>query len=813
MSNPGVLRQQLQHVQLMLKGTTQRMEAEEASFRLMLDQHQHRVHCLSAEINNLQRQEAQLFAAVVSAQSAADPDSPAQVGAMSPHLQHTQQHAPGIPAQQQQPHPATAVQQQAQPQPGLPSAQPAPSSSLSHAAAAKEFVPRPVQLHEQQAHHSQPATSPQPAAAAAFSPPARSGAASALAGAAAGAPGFAPPPDFDPGQQDRAQQALPGLGPSQQDHALRPSTGRAAPPGFAQQPGFREQQQQQGAAHAAAEVAPKPADTSPLAAFPVPGQQHPRQQQASLQPPVMPLPEQPCAVAAAPAEGRAASDQPEWDVHASSCLLSDMLQSSAPRAETQPPPQGHQRQPNGPRQSSLSSSGGSEAADAAAAEGGPGPGSQPRGKEKGRGSGAYEDLLRGYVGGKRAQQSRQGGLPAEEGQETAMAVCGPQDFPSLGGASIGHSSSTTPAITAPAWANKWASGNLKAKLSAPGSGGSSTGTGGGDGSSGGWGAAAQPGEHHQQASIDLPGSAKRSVEEAEVEAGLRVPVDVTPDAARRRQVQKQVFEQVEVQLKQRRKVNVLEGLELHRGVLTPAEQARVVEAVEHWVALGRSGHLRGRTFSAPKKWLPGKGRVTMQMGCCYNYATDSEGRPPGILSSELVEPMPPLLQALCRRLTRWGVLPAAKEPNSAIVNVYEEGDCIPPHVDSRDFTRPFCTLSLVSEESIMFAQKLVPAGPGKFEARDGCGPALIPLPLGSCLVLKGYGGDQAMHCVPPVRSRRISITLRRMGHEHGEAVRREVQAYEQRYGRLRGFWEEERGVAAYNGRRRGSNSGGAITIK
>lgn len=34
--------------------------------------------------------------------------------------------------------------------------------------------------------------------------------------------------------------------------------------------------------------------------------------------------------------------------------------------------------------------------------------------------------------------------------------------------------------------------------------------------------------------------------------------------------------------------------------------------------------------------------------------------------------MPPLLQALCRRLTRWGVLPAAKEPDSAIVNVYEE---------------------------------------------------------------------------------------------------------------------------------------------
>lgn len=44
---------------------------------------------------------------------------------------------------------------------------------------------------------------------------------------------------------------------------------------------------------------------------------------------------------------------------------------------------------------------------------------------------------------------------------------------------------------------------------------------------------------------------------------------------------------------------------------------------------GRAGQLLGRTFSAPKKWLPGKGRVTMQFGCCYNYATDAQGRPPG----------------------------------------------------------------------------------------------------------------------------------------------------------------------------------------
>lgn len=27
-----------------------------------------------------------------------------------------------------------------------------------------------------------------------------------------------------------------------------------------------------------------------------------------------------------------------------------------------------------------------------------------------------------------------------------------------------------------------------------------------------------------------------------------------------------------------------------------------------------------RTYNEPKKWMRGKGRVTIQFGCCYNYA-------------------------------------------------------------------------------------------------------------------------------------------------------------------------------------------------
>lgn len=44
---------------------------------------------------------------------------------------------------------------------------------------------------------------------------------------------------------------------------------------------------------------------------------------------------------------------------------------------------------------------------------------------------------------------------------------------------------------------------------------------------------------------------------------------------------------------------------------------------------GEEGRMKGRTFSAPRKWERGKGRKTIQFGCCYNYATDRQGREKG----------------------------------------------------------------------------------------------------------------------------------------------------------------------------------------
>ncbi|KAK9165205.1 hypothetical protein Scep_000396 [Stephania cephalantha] len=204
-------------------------------------------------------------------------------------------------------------------------------------------------------------------------------------------------------------------------------------------------------------------------------------------------------------------------------------------------------------------------------------------------------------------------------------------------------------------------------------------------------------------------------------------------------------------------VNILEGLELHTGVFSAAEQKRIVNSVYELQEKGRNGEFRERTYSAPQKWMRGKGRVTIQFGCCYNYATDKNGNPPGILRDEYVDPIPHLFKVIIRRLVGWHVLPPSCVPDSCIVNIYEEGDCIPPHIDNHDFVRPFCTVSFLSECNILFGSNLKIVGPGEFS-----GAAEIPLPVGSVLVLNGNGADVAKHCVPAVPTKRISITFRKM---------------------------------------------------
>ncbi|KAG2604074.1 RNA demethylase ALKBH9B-like [Panicum virgatum] len=272
-----------------------------------------------------------------------------------------------------------------------------------------------------------------------------------------------------------------------------------------------------------------------------------------------------------------------------------------------------------------------------------------------------------------------------------------------------------------------------------------------------WADMAQEDELAAAAEEDAPAAAADDGEEGD-EVG-RPKVQLTRDQREQRRFKNVVRKKDFICLERinGRLVNILEGIELHAGVFSSAEQRRIVECVYDLQERGRRGELGDRTYTEPQKWMRGKGRVTIQFGCCYNYATDKNGNPPGIIQTIVSDPMPDLFKTMVKRLVRWQVLPPTCVPDSCIVNIYEPADCIPPHIDSHDFVRPFCTVSFLSECNILFGSNLRASAPGEFT-----GSIAIPLPVGSVLVLNGNGADVAKHCVPAVPTKRISITFRKM---------------------------------------------------
>ncbi|AEE32377.1 2-oxoglutarate (2OG) and Fe(II)-dependent oxygenase superfamily protein [Arabidopsis thaliana] len=87
-------------------------------------------------------------------------------------------------------------------------------------------------------------------------------------------------------------------------------------------------------------------------------------------------------------------------------------------------------------------------------------------------------------------------------------------------------------------------------------------------------------------------------------------------------------------------VNILEGLELHTEVFNAAEQRRIVDKVCELQEKVQKGELK-RAFTAQ-----GKGRSTIQFGCCFNYRTSKTGNLAGILKHETVDPLPHLFKVI-----------------------------------------------------------------------------------------------------------------------------------------------------------------------
>ncbi|XP_020591299.1 RNA demethylase ALKBH5-like [Phalaenopsis equestris] len=187
-------------------------------------------------------------------------------------------------------------------------------------------------------------------------------------------------------------------------------------------------------------------------------------------------------------------------------------------------------------------------------------------------------------------------------------------------------------------------------------------------------------------------------------------------------------------------VNILEGLELHTGVFSERDERRILDCVFDIWDKGFVGLLMKKTYSKPQKWMRGKGQITIQCGCYYNFAKDRLGNPSGILRYDEVDPLPSEIKRIIKRMVRWSILPANYIPNSCIINIYEEKECILPHINYHDFVKPFCTISFMSKSNILLGREIDIVGPGEFR-----GSVEIPLLVCSVLILKGNGADLTKH--------------------------------------------------------------------
>ncbi|KAG6491301.1 hypothetical protein ZIOFF_052639 [Zingiber officinale] len=91
-----------------------------------------------------------------------------------------------------------------------------------------------------------------------------------------------------------------------------------------------------------------------------------------------------------------------------------------------------------------------------------------------------------------------------------------------------------------------------------------------------------------------------------------------------------------------RLVNILEGLGLHAGVFSPAEQKQIVDCIYVLQKKGRNGELRERTYSEPRKWSSSDNnsvRLLLQLRSGNFTALDKKGNSPGIIRDEQVDPI------------------------------------------------------------------------------------------------------------------------------------------------------------------------------
>ena len=200
-------------------------------------------------------------------------------------------------------------------------------------------------------------------------------------------------------------------------------------------------------------------------------------------------------------------------------------------------------------------------------------------------------------------------------------------------------------------------------------------------------------------------------------------------------------------------IDVLEGLVMHKDAISKEFESELISFVQTQCGRGRRGELKKPTYlRASGARSQGNQREAIMYGGFFDFNRARPGK------RGLVPPFPPILERLVDCLMTNNYLPADVRPDSCIINQYDTGDCIPPHVDHQSYYRPISTLSLLGEEPMLVGSRFRTVRSCTWA--PVCGTS-IPLARRSLLVLGGNSGNIAKHCISACHGPRISITLRK----------------------------------------------------
>jgi alkylated DNA repair dioxygenase AlkB len=175
--------------------------------------------------------------------------------------------------------------------------------------------------------------------------------------------------------------------------------------------------------------------------------------------------------------------------------------------------------------------------------------------------------------------------------------------------------------------------------------------------------------------------------------------------------------------------------------------------------LKNGAQLPGKTYSPvthPNFVKRNQSRETLQYGA---YVDKNR------VQNACVAPLPPPLLRVARRLKKLGIV--STTPDACCVNFYSQGQWLPDHVDSRKFERPLVTVSLGSEQCVLFK-------------RRGCLTRCLRLPVGSALRLDNEAANEWTHGLPPATSPRVSLTFRRLNAETKSKFEEEARRVKER---------------------------------